>query len=166
MITIFDDYHAITKMKKEKIKKRLATAVVTSLVAGTMLMSSSRVWAINETIITIPELGDGFTRVCDVRDGEYNHVTAGCERVFPCSISATDNFNKIRVKLFKKEDGKFKTISKPSENGENTWVLEETKGCKKIYLKDNCMDVRNVYFGFCGNSPSHRARAIVRYDAK
>lgn len=146
-------------MINEKVKKM----VVVGMVSGAMISCASRVYAATDSF-TINALGDGYKYTCEKRSKKYSYVKAKCVYVHPCGHYKKDNFEKIRVKIFKQENGKKVGISKPTNNEYNTYILEEGQPYKKIYLKDNCMNVNYAYFGWCGNSDKYNAEVQVKYD--
>ena len=137
----------------------LAVTVLTSAIPSTQIMAA-------EKTININEAGGAFNyQCCGTRSKACSYVRAKCVRVFPSEEKKKDTFESIRVEIFRKKNGKYECINE--KNGsKNYYVVSETKGWKKIYLKDNMMKTNYAYFGFVGNSEKSDAIAIVGYDPK
>lgn len=153
------------------IKQKMKKIFVASIVAGAILSNSSSIWATTKHI-KIPELGNGYTYIHDTRSKQYSYAVAGCESVCPVG-NTKDTFTKIRVKLFyKNSKGEYKRLSKNDTSDSafdpayDSYILNEEDPNRKVYLRDDMMNVENVYFGFSGNSVNYRAKAEVAYNAK
>ena len=137
------------------LKEKLGKIIVTSLVAGSIISSASHAFAAQKTI-SIPKLGQGYTKISDTRSGKNGYVLAKCVAVYPKGTYDEDNFRNIRVCILDSQGGHIS----------NEKTITEGTGYQKVKLYEHCMGCKNIKFGFCGNSANYAANAIVGYDAK
>lgn len=140
------------RRRKQMRTKKLVSIFILALVLSVNTLSAFA--ATTTKTITIPALGNGYTKKSATRSGNYSYVTVKCKSVYPTGTYKEDNFKKIRVKIF---NSSTKGIS-------NQYTLIEGQAATPIKILEGYLSIRQIQFGFCGNSENYKAETVVSYN--
>ena len=131
-------------------KKRGITTLIVAMAMFCMMSMSA--FAAFDKHITLPKDQAWTSSYSITRSGDYSHVWACCDSVYP--TAGTDNFTKIQARLVNYSG----TLIMDKEYE----VLKEGETYKKLTIKEGYLSENPVYIQFRGNSSS-AAEAIVNY---
>lgn len=152
-------------MKKQILKKVALTLAITSVMATVGVTptyaanTSSGVARKTINIKCYENHVSAYNKFYTTRSKKYNNVQAKLYNVWPVT-NREDDFTKIRVKIFRNDNGSYSAISK------EVTLTEGNASWTTISLTGGNGDINHPYFGFIGNSPNHSAKADVGYDPR